>query len=138
GPRDNVCWVFFRIPFKTPDDSLGHPLLRRAKALRITMISGDGVADDEFTTVPLARLRLTGAPWLKVSDRTLHGIAGTQTSTGTVQSGVVGTQDTKVHGISYESPPGITDAPTSKTIAFQPGLVQINERSLRLTATDLA
>jgi hypothetical protein len=138
GPHDNVCWVFFRIPFKTPDDSLGHPLLRRAKALRITMISGDGVADDEFTTVPLARLRLTGAPWLKVSDRTLHGIAGTQTSTGTVQSGVVGTQDTKVHGISYESPPGITDAPTSKTIAFQPGLVQINERSLRLTATDLA
>ena len=35
GPRDNVCWVFFRIPFKSPDDSLGHPLLRRAKALRI-------------------------------------------------------------------------------------------------------
>ncbi|HMJ17334.1 MAG TPA: cell surface protein SprA, partial [Gemmatimonadaceae bacterium] len=117
----------------------GQPLLRRARALRITMISGDGVTDDEFTTVPLARLRLTGAPWLKVSDRTLHGIAGTQTSTGTVQSGVVGTQDTKVRtGISYESPPGVTDAPTSKTVAFQPGLVQINERSLRLTATDLA
>jgi len=139
GPRDNVCWEFFRIPFKTPDDSLGHPLLRRARALRITMISGDGVTDDEFTTIPLARLRLTGAPWLKVSDRTLHGIAGTQPSTGTVQSGVVGTQDTKVRtGIAYESPPGVTDAPTSKTIAFQPGRVQINERSLRLTATDLA
>jgi len=139
GPRDNVCWVFFRIPFKTPDDSLGHPLLRRARALRITMISGDGVADDEFTTVPLARLRLTGAPWLKVSDRTLHGIAGTQISTGTVQSGVVGTQDKKVRdNIDYVSPPGVTDAPTSKTIAFQPGRVQINERSLRLTATDLA
>ena len=36
GPRDDVCWVFFRIPFRTPDDSLGHPLLRRARALRIT------------------------------------------------------------------------------------------------------
>jgi cell surface protein SprA len=103
------------------------------------MISGDGLADDEFSTVPLARLRLTGAPWLKVSDRTLHGIAGNQTSTGTVQSGVVGTQDKKVrNGIDYESPPGVTDAPTSKTVAFQPGLVQINERSLRLIATDLA
>jgi len=137
--RDNVCWMFFRIPFSTPDDSLGHPLLRRARALRITMISGDGLADDEFSTVPLARLRLTGAPWLKVSDRTLHGIAGDQTSTGTVQSGVVGTQDKKVrNGIDYESPPGVTDAPTSKTVAFQPGLVQINERSLRLIATDLA
>ncbi len=138
-PHDDVCWMFFRIPFHTPDDSLGHPLLRRARALRITMISGDGVADDEFTTIPLARLRLTGAPWLKVSDRTLHGIAGTQTSTGTVQSGVVGTQDTQVRGgIGYVSPPGITDAPTSKTVAFQPGRVQINERSLRLSATDLA
>ncbi len=138
-PRDDVCWVFFRIPFKTPDDSLGHPLLRRARALRITMISGDGLADDAFSTVPLARLRLTGAPWLKVSDKTLHGIAGDQTSTGSVLSGVVGTQDKSVrNGINYESPPGVTDAPTSKTVSYQPGRVQINERSLRLMATDLA
>ena len=139
GIRDNVCWVLFRIPFRTPDDSLGQPLLRRARALRITMISGDGLADDGFSTVPLARLRLTGAPWLKVSDRTLHGIADDQTSVGAVQSGVVGTQDKNVrNGISYESPPGVTDAPTSKTVAYQPGRVQINERSLRLIATDLA
>ncbi len=137
--RDDVCWVLFRIPFRAPDDSLGRPVLRRARALRITMISGDGVPDDVFSTVPLARLRLTGAPWLKVSDRTLHGIAGNQTSVGAVQSGVVGTQDKNVrHGISYESPPGVTDAPTSKTVAYQPGRVQINERSLRLIATDLA
>jgi hypothetical protein len=139
GPRDDVCWVLFRIPFRTPDDSLGNPLLRRTRALRITMISGDGLADEGFSTVPLARLRLTGAPWLKVSDRTLHGIAGSQTSTGAVQSGVVGTQDKNVrNGVDYESPPGVTDAPTSKTIAYQPGRVQINERSLRLTVTDLA
>ncbi len=139
GPRNNVCWVFFRVPFRTPDDSLGHPLLRRARALRITMISGDAEGDNEFSTVPLARLRLTGAPWLKVSDRTLHGIADDQTSTGFVQSGVVGTQDKRVRpGIDYESPPGVTDAPTSKTVAYQPGRVQINERSLRLLVTDLA
>jgi len=139
GLRDDVCWVFFRIPFRHPDDSLGHPLLRRARALRITMISGDGLGDAEFSTVPLARLRLTGAPWLKVSDRTLHGIAGDQTSVGLVQSGVIGTQDKQIRGeIDYESPPGITDAPTSKTVSYQPGRVQINERSLRLLATDLA
>ncbi|HMI55700.1 MAG TPA: cell surface protein SprA, partial [Gemmatimonadaceae bacterium] len=138
-PREEVCWFFFRIPFRVPDDSLGQPLLRRARALRITMISGDGLADDEFSTVPLARLRLTGAPWLKVSDRTLHGIAGDQPSTGAVHSGVIGTQDSSARqGASYQSPPGITDAPTSKTVAYQPGRVQINERSLRLTVTDLA
>ncbi|PYO46773.1 MAG: cell surface protein SprA [Gemmatimonadetes bacterium] len=138
GPRDDVCWILFRIPFRTPDDSLGRPLLRRAHALRISMISSSGLNDDEFSTVPLARLRLTGAPWLKVSDRTLHGIAGGQTSTGSVQAGVVGTQDQHSgKDISYQSPPGITDAPTSKTVSYQPGRVQINERSLRLTATDL-
>ncbi|HWL39971.1 MAG TPA: cell surface protein SprA [Gemmatimonadaceae bacterium] len=133
-----VCWVLFRIPFREPDDSLGRPLLRRARAVRITMISPDGAADNEFVTVPLARLRLTGAPWLKVSDRALRGIAGAETSTGSVSSGVIGTQDRDVTtGVRYASPPGVTDAPTSKTIAFQPGRVQINERSLRLTAIDL-
>ena len=136
-----ACWVFFRVPLRPADDSLGQPLLRRARALRITMISGDGVTDDDFTTVPLARLRLTGAPWLKTSDRTLHGIAGDQTSSGFVQSSVIGTQDRNTrtgNPYVYESPPGITDAPTSKTVAYQPGRVQINERSLRLTVTDLA
>ncbi|HEX2693741.1 MAG TPA: cell surface protein SprA [Gemmatimonadaceae bacterium] len=139
-PRDNVCWVLFRVPFNAPDDSLGNPLLRRARALRITMISGDALGDSEFSTVPLARLRLTGAPWLKVGDRTLRGIAGTQATFGTVQSGVIGTQDVNPRngGVSYVSPPGVTDAPTSKTVAYQPGRVQVNERSLRLLATDLA
>ena len=139
GPTEVVCWVLFRIPFRQPDDSLGQPLLRRARAVRITVISGEGAGDGEFTTVPLARLRLTGAPWLKVSDRALRGIAGDETSAGVVHSGVIGTQDRDVAtgGVRYESPPGVTDAPTSKTVAYQPGRVQINERSLRLTATDL-
>jgi hypothetical protein len=52
---------------------------------------------------------------------------------------VVGTQDKNVrNGIPYESPPGVTDAPTSKTVAYQPGRIQVNERSLRLIAADLA
>ena len=62
-----------------------------------------------------AQVRYTGAPWLKVSDRTLHGIAEDQTSTGSVQAGVVGTQDQNLRR-KYQSPPGITDAPSSKTV----------------------
>ncbi|HVF41346.1 MAG TPA: cell surface protein SprA, partial [Gemmatimonadaceae bacterium] len=61
-PQD-VCWVLFRVPFRVADDSLGAPLLRRIRALRMTMISSAGVGDNEFTQVPIARLRLTGAPW---------------------------------------------------------------------------
>ena len=52
---DSVCWVLFRVPFRSPDDSLNKPLLRRARALRITMLSGSGLGDEEFSTVPLAR-----------------------------------------------------------------------------------
>ena len=43
-PADSVCWVYFRIPFRSPDDTLNVPLLRRAQALRVTMISSIGVA----------------------------------------------------------------------------------------------
>jgi len=135
---DSVCWVLFRVPFRTPDDSLNQPVLRRARALRITMISGNGLGSEEFSAVPIARLRLTGAPWLKLSDHSLRGIAGDQPGSGSVQAGVIGTQDRNLtNGVSYESPPGVTDAPTSKTVALQTGRVQINERSLRLTASSL-
>ena len=68
----------------------------------------------------------------------LHGIAEDQTSVGAVQSGVVGTQDRTCATDFLRVPPGVTDAPTSKTVAYQSGRVQINERSLRLIATDLA
>ncbi|CAN5643596.1 hypothetical protein BH23GEM1_BH23GEM1_01410 [soil metagenome] len=131
-----VCWVLVRVPFRSPDDSLGQLLLRRVRALRITMISGAGTADDEFVRVPLARLRLTGAPWLKRDDKPLVGIGGEQPAPdGFVIAGVIGTQDrNRAGGIDYESPPGVIDEPDTKTIALSSARVQINERSLRLTA----
>lgn len=135
--RDSVCWVLFRVPFQSPDDSLGSPLRRRTRALRITMISGGGLGDEEFGRVALARLRLTGAPWLKRSASAVKGIAGEEPALGFVQAGVIGTQDRNLTtGISYESPPGVVDAPDQKS-SFEAGRIQVNERSLRLTAAQL-
>jgi len=55
-----------------------------------------------------------------------------------VNAGVIGTQDRNLaSGISYESPPGVIDAPDTKRSQFQTARLQINERSLRLTAGDL-
>ena len=137
-PPEERCWVLIRVPFKTADDSLGAPLLRRMRALRVTMISGSGIADAEFTQVPIARLRLTGAPWLKRSDGILRGIADEQSRGGFVNAGVIGTQDRGLAGgISYESPPGVIDEPDTKRTNFQGSRVQINESSLRLTAGGL-
>jgi len=51
-------------------------------ALRITVVSGAAAADDRFTQVPLARLRVTGAGWLKRAPRPLHGLGGEQEALG--------------------------------------------------------
>jgi hypothetical protein len=137
-PPQEVCWVLFRVPFQTPSDSIGSPLLRRMRALRVTMISGQGAADGDFTQVPIARLQLTGAPWLKRSESGLRGVAAESPGAGFVNAGTIGTQDRNLPGgISYESPPGVVDEPDTKTTSFQTSRVQINERSLRLTAGNL-
>jgi hypothetical protein len=137
-PQEDRCWVLFRVPFRAADDSIGTPLLRRMRALRVTMISGVGVGDNEFTQVPIARLRLTGAPWLKRAETGLRGIAAEVGSGGAVSAGVIGTQDRGLAGgISYESPPGVVDEPDTKRSNFQTSRIQINERSLRLRASGL-
>jgi hypothetical protein len=132
---DSVCWVFFRVPFRAPNDSLGAPLLRRTRALRISVISSAALGEQEFSQVAIARLRLAGSPWLKRDEQVLRGISGTDAVGGFVAAGVIGTQDRNVPGRpNYESPPGVVDEPDSRTTALSPTRVQINERSLRLTA----
>jgi len=139
-PGDSVCWVFVRVPFRAPDDTLGDPLLRRAQALRITMISGAGAADSDFTQIALDRLQFGGAPWLKRGDAALHGIGGDEPgSPGSfVMTGLIGTQDRQVrNGVDYVSPPGITDQASLTSAGLGASLVQVNEHSLRITAGGL-
>ncbi len=137
---NTLCWVFFRLPFNAPFDTVaGGPSIRRVRALRLTMVSGAGERDNAFTQVPLAQFRLTGASWLKRADRTLTGIAGDRTGAGGVQASTIGTMDRDAaSGLVYESPPGVSDAPDQIITGLENQRVQINERSMRLTAQDLA
>ena len=131
-------WVLVRVPFRTADDTLNSVLLRRIRAMRITMISGTAAADNEFTQVPLARLKLTGPPWLKRNAQTLAGIAGETPAGGYTQTSLIGTADKGLLGIDdYESPPGVIDEADQRATQFATGNVQINERSLRLQAGNL-
>ncbi|MDB4907397.1 MAG: hypothetical protein JWO05_2181 [Gemmatimonadetes bacterium] len=133
-------WVLVRVPFRAPFDSIGQPLLRRIKALRLTVISGTAQGDDEFTELPIGRLRLSGAPWIKRTDRPITGIAGVNTSgNGYVITSLIGTADRdSLAGLDYQSPPGVGDELDTKTGQFAAGVVQINEKSLRLLAGGLA
>lgn len=136
-----MCWVQVRLPFNAPDDSTGGgPLIRRVRALRLTVVSGVTLGDQQFSITPVARLRVVGASWLKRSDRPLDGIAGAQPSLtgGTVIASLIGTQDRdSTRGIFYDPPPGVAEVPDQASSVFGGQQVQVNERSLRLLATAL-
>ncbi|MEO8945133.1 MAG: cell surface protein SprA, partial [Gemmatimonadaceae bacterium] len=138
GPTTPVCWVFVRVPFRSPDDTLNSPTLSRARALRITMISGAGVSDTAFTQVALDQLVLNGAPWLKRADAPVRGIAGDQPDIGFVTVGTVGTQDRGVsNGVNYDSPPGVGNLPDLKATPLTASRTLVNEHSLRIVAGGL-
>jgi cell surface protein SprA len=132
--------VQVRLPFDAPTDSLnGGPPLRRVQALRLTLVSGSGTPDGQLVQIPIVRLRLVGAPWLKRDERTGRGIAGTEPGQGRVVATVIGTQDRdSLAGIFYESPPGVTDEPEQRQTGLEGGRLQVNERSLRLQAVGMA
>ncbi|HEY0995182.1 MAG TPA: cell surface protein SprA, partial [Gemmatimonadaceae bacterium] len=133
-------WVLIRAPFRAPDDSVGSPDILRMRALRLTLVSGAAQRDDEFTRLAIARLRLVGAPWVRRAEGAVAGVGGTRPGPGAgrVITSVIGTNDRDENGgLLYESPPGIIDELDTRAQPIGTVVQQINERSLRLQATDL-
>ena len=131
-------WVFVRIPFNSPTDSLNDVQRRRMKALRITLVSGAGTPDDQFVQLPIDGLQLVGAPWITRNQQTIAGVAGNQGAGGFVITSLIGTADRdSVNGLYYQSPPGIINQADTRAAAYAPTAVQINEQSLRILAGDL-
>ena len=135
-PQGTECWVQVRLPFAGPSDSVNSPDLRRIQGLRLTMISGRSLPDDMLSTIPIARLRLVGSPWLKRAEQTLAGAAAEEHAGGSVIAAVIGTDDAGGR-LDYQPPPGVIDQRETTSGEFVPGLLQINERALRLLATGL-
>lgn len=137
---ERKCWVLVRIPFGAPLDTIGGgPNVQRVQTIRLTMVSGAAAADDEFTQVPIARFRFTGATWLKRAPQTLVGVAGERTSVGAVAAATIGTTDQdSTSGLVYQSPPGVVNQADQKLSGLENQRIVINEQSMRLTATSLA
>ena len=136
-PTENgpFCWVLVRLPLKAAFDTVNDPNLRRIRALRLTMISGAGAAPGSASTMPIARLRLSGPPWLKRSDVELIGAGGDSTDASratSVSASLIGTTD-----VEYQSPPGVVDEGENRVDEYGTSLQQVNERSLRIRATNL-
>jgi hypothetical protein len=139
-PGNTVCWVQVRVPFNAPDETIaGGPLLRKVRALRITVVSGAAAADNRFTQVPIAQLQVTGAGWLKRAARPLRGLGGEQQVLGGfVIASSIGTQDRdSTRGLVYEPPPGVTDEPEQQQTGIGFAGAAINETSMRLLAGEM-
>jgi hypothetical protein len=127
-----LTWRLYRIPFRVDSSEVGTPNIRQVQALRTTLVSpdqGSAEAEKEFYVV-LARMRLVGAPWLKRSETPILGVGGGDVQfDGLVRVAVASTEDQQ---LGYEPPPGTTDLPEQTSQAFETGVTQVNETSLRV------
>jgi hypothetical protein len=135
GPR-TFCWALVRVSLASAQ-LINDPIVRRIRAARLTMVSGDA-ADTSFTYTPVSRFRLLGAPWVKRGLTPIAGIAGTrETGIGFVQATIIGTLDAGTAGIGYQPPPGVAESPDDRTDDVSTARTQVNEKSLRLLTMGL-
>ena len=129
-------WTLYRIPMRVPDATIGTPNLRLVQNMRVTFAAPDLGEPDVVARFALARMRFIGAPWVRRADTPLIGIGGSVASpTGTMFAAVISTEDV---ALGYESPPGVANEPVRNDDPQQGNGVQINEKSLRVVATELA
>ncbi len=128
-------WRLYRVPFRENQTLIGSPNLRQIRSLRLTVATpGNGTMEEEVSFA-VARMRLLGAPWVKRADVPLEGLGGLQPAThGQVSASVISTDN---EDLGYVSPPGAPNEAERKGAALEFTTQQINERSLRLIATDL-
>ena len=131
-------WQLYRIPIRTPDDSIGTPNLRLIQHLRLTVVSPpDPGQSDIVAKFGLARLRLVGSPWVRRAEKPIAGISGSLAEpSGEVIASVISTENST--DLGYQSPPGVFGG-VSRRGGDQNELgTQVNETSLRLIARQLA
>jgi hypothetical protein len=129
-------WELYRIPIRNPDQQIGTPNLRLVQHLRLLVAAPPDLGQpDVVARFALARLRFVGSPWVRRSEKPITGIAGSLgNATGEVIASTVSTENRT--DLGYESPPGVFQG-LAKRNDIGRG-TQINEKSLRIVAHDLA
>jgi hypothetical protein len=132
-----AVWKLYRVPIRAPDAVINTPTLRLAQHLRLTFATPpDNGQPDVVARLAMARLRFVGSPWTRRSETPIVGLAGAVGQPhGAVSVSVISTENRT--DLGYESPPGIVDQGSRAGGDRETGGQQINERSLRMIATDL-
>jgi hypothetical protein len=140
--RDGVSdatgtWKLYRIPIRQPTAVLNTPTLRLAQHLRLTFATPpDGGTPDIVAKMAMARLRFVGSPWTRRSETPILGLTGAIGQPhGQIGTSVVSTENRT--DLGYESPPGVIETSNRLGGDRESQGTQINEKSLRILATDL-
>ncbi len=130
-------WKLYRIPIRQPTNTLGTPTLRLSQHLRITFATPpDGGTPDIVARMAMARLRFVGSPWTRRSETPILGLTGAVGQPhGEIGTSVVSTENRT--DLGYESPPGVIETAARLGGDRESQGTQINEKSLRILATDL-
>ncbi len=130
-------WKLYRIPIRSPSVTINTPTLRLVQHLRITMVTPpDPGAPDIIARVAMARLRFVGSPWVRRSETPMAGLASVLgLPQGLVSTSIVSTENRL--DLGYVSPPGIFDDVTRRGGDQQDQGTQINEKSLRIVASQV-
>jgi hypothetical protein len=132
-----ATWKLYRIPIRRPSVTLNTPSLRLVQHLRLTLVTPpDNGQPDVIARIALARLRFVGSPWVRRAETPIAGLTGaTGLPHGEISASIISTENRT--DLGYESPPGIVDDVSRKGGDQQSQGTEINEKSLRVVASDL-
>ncbi|HEV7367307.1 MAG TPA: hypothetical protein VGN76_15790 [Gemmatimonadales bacterium] len=137
APGQFSQWELYRIPLRSTDAiQIGTPDLHLIQQVRMLLAAPADVGQpDVVARFALARMRFVGSPWTRRAETPINGISGSiGNPTGEVIASTVSTENRT--DLGYEPPPGVFQG-VSKRNEIAQG-TQINERSLRIVAHDLA
>jgi hypothetical protein len=128
-------WRLYRVPFREDTLQVGRPNLFQVQAVRLTVVAPDQAATERELSIAISRMRLVGSPWIKRAVAPIEGLSGSRAElSGEVIASVITTENTD---LGYESPPGVLNEAERADAGLGFGTQQINEKALRLLATDL-
>ncbi len=130
-------WTLYRIPLRGSNAAqLGSPNIRLIQQLRLTFVAPpDDGGPDIVGRLGLARMRFVGAPWNRRAETPIAGLSGsTGQPHGSVAAATVSTENVE---LGYTPPPGAINSLNDKNAGSGQLTQQINEKSLRILATDL-
>jgi hypothetical protein len=123
-------WELYRVPVRSPTDTIGTPTLRSIQQMRLTVVAPDLGEPDVVARFALARLHFVGTSWVRRSEKPIAGLAGSLSKpTGEVIASIVSTENET--DLGYTSPPGVFETTQRRGEVTSSG-EQINERSLRI------